>query len=245
TGYQEGKRCPLLVFVYGGALESDQLNQFGFNGLGEPYNMQLFATRGYAVLLPDAPQHLGTPMLDLAKTVLPGVDKVVDMGIADPERMGIMGHSYGGYSVLGLMVQTKRFKAAMMGDGSGDLISSYGQLNADGSSYATSREQGQELMGGTPWEYRDRYIENSPVFYLNRVETPLLIVQGSADTTVHAYLSDEVFVGLRRLGKRVTYVKYVGEDHYPYAWKRENQIDFCNRLINWFDRWIGNGAGPH
>src|SRR5208282_721110 len=149
------------------------------------------ATRGYAVLLPDAPQRLGTPMIDLAKTVLPGVTKVIEMGIADPERLGIMGHSYGGYSVLCLIVQTRRFKAAVMSGGFGDLFADYGSIDQLGNSFGVaSEEKGQGLMDGTPWDFRDRYLENSPFFYLDRVETPLLILHGSNDTTVPGFLAD-------------------------------------------------------
>jgi len=100
------------VQVYGGMLLSDQVNQFGL-GDGGTDNMQLFATRGYAVAVTDAPQQLATPMVDLAKTILPGVDKVIEMGIADADRIGVWGHSYGGYSAFSLIVQTQRFKAAV------------------------------------------------------------------------------------------------------------------------------------
>jgi dipeptidyl aminopeptidase/acylaminoacyl peptidase len=234
AGYIEGRSYPLIVCVYGGASLSSNLVQFGL-GCGA-MNMQLFATRGYAVLLPDAPQHLGTPMVDLADTVLPGVNKVIEMGIADPDRLGVMGHSYGGYSVLSLIVQTKRFKAAMAADGFGDITASYGQMNKDGSAFGQSvAESGQGLMGGTPWQFRERYIENSPVFYLDRVETPLLIVHGAADTTVLSFLSDETFVGLRRLGKEVVYAKYEGEGHSPLYWSYANQLDYSSRVIAWFD----------
>jgi len=239
--YLNGMRCPLIVWVYGGEFLSDDIDQFGFVGLGQPFNLQLLATRGYAVLAPDAPQQMGTPMVDLAKTVLPGVDRVVEMGIADPERTGLMGFSYGGYSVLSLLVLTTRFRAAIVGDGFGDLIGAYGQLNPDGSSYATSREQGQELMGGTPWEFRDRYIENSPIFYLDRIETPVLLIHGGADRWVHPFLADEVFVGLRRLGKEVAYAKYPGEDHAPTIWSSVNQLDLSNRIIAWFKSCLGGG----
>ena len=110
--YQKGQRYPLVVWVYGGELESNRLDTSGF--AYDIVNMQLLATRGYAVLLPDSPQHDGgSPMADLAKTVLPGVNKVIEMGIADPERLGVMGHSGGGYSTLALIVQTKRFKGAV------------------------------------------------------------------------------------------------------------------------------------
>src|SRR5262249_11475345 len=92
AGYEEGKRYPLIVCLYGGASLSDQINRFGLHGNGVN-NMQLLTTRGYAVLLPDSPLQVGTPVRDLAKTVLPGVDKVIDLGIADPDRLGIMGRS--------------------------------------------------------------------------------------------------------------------------------------------------------
>jgi dipeptidyl aminopeptidase/acylaminoacyl peptidase len=240
SGYQKGKRYPLAVWVYGGANLSDEIHEFGFTGLGEPLNLQLLATRGFAVLAPDAPQDLGTPMLDLLKTIVPGIDRVVDMGIADPERIGVLGQSYGGYSVTSLLVETSRFKAAVAVDGFADLVSAYGQLNTDGTAYAASREHGQEQMGGPPWQYRDRYIENSPIFYLDRVTTPLLLVHGAADEWVHASLSDEVFVGLRRLGKDVSYAKYPGEGHTPDIWNAKDQLDLSNRVIDWLDRHLGD-----
>ena len=241
AGYDERKKYPLIVWVYGGVNGSDDRNEFGFSGLGGPYNMQLFATRGYAVLSPDAPQRLGTPMLDLAKTVLPGVNKVVELGVADPNRIGIMGHSYGGYSVLSLIVQTTRFKAAMVSDGLGDLVSAHGQMDLRGSAYQTSiTEKGQGLMGGTPWEFRERYIENSPIFYLDRVKTPVLLVHGGADNAVAPFLADQVFVSLRRLGRDVVYARYAGEGHFPYLWSRQNQTDLGNRMLAWFDKFLSN-----
>jgi dipeptidyl aminopeptidase/acylaminoacyl peptidase len=238
--YMEGRRYPLIVLVYGGASLSDFFDHFGWYG----FNLQLFATRGYAVLLPDCPQRLGTPMLDLAKTVLPGVNRVIEMGIADPERLGVMGHSYGGYSTLSLIVQTARFKAAIEADGPGDLAALYGEMDQTGAAYGTALvELGQGLMGGTPWQFRDRYIENSPFFYLDRVETPLLIVHGSRDRAVGAFLGDQVFVGLRRLGKEVEYARYTGEDHSPMYWRYGNQLDLVQRMIEWFDKHL-KGEAP-
>lgn len=238
SNYEEGKRYPLVVWIYGGAMGSDSVNRFGL-AYGATFNLQLFATRGYAVLYPDAPQNVGTPMVDLAKTVLPGINKVIDMGIVDAGRLGIMGHSYGGYSTLSLLVLTQRFKAAVILDGAGDLVAQYGQMNKDGSAFGTSvTERGQGLMGGTPWEFRDRYVENSPLFFLDRVDTPVLIIHGGEDTAVAPFLGDEVFVGLRRLGKEVEYAKYLGEGHSPIYWSYANQVDVCNRLIDWFDRYL-------
>jgi dipeptidyl aminopeptidase/acylaminoacyl peptidase len=175
-------------------------------------------------------------MLDLLKTVLPGVNKVIELGIADPERLGVMGHSYGGYSTLCLITQTNRFRAAVEADGEADLLAGYGGMDDRGTSYGIAlEEEGQGAMGGTPWQFRDRYIENSPVFHLDRVETPLLIVHGGEDTAIRPFLGDEVFVDLRRLGKQVEYAKYLDEEHSPLAWSYGNQLDFCQRMIEWFN----------
>lgn len=234
--YQNGKRYPLVVDVYGGSLRSDTLNRFGLSGSGVE-NLQILATRGYAVLLPDTPLHKKTPMQDLLKTVMPGVDRAVDLGIADPDKLGVMGHSYGGYSTLSLIVQSTRFRAAVDSAGPADLISAYGEMDKDGSSFGIGwSETGQGGMEGTPWQFRDRYIENSPIFYLDRVVTPLLIVQGELDNAVPHTQAEEVFVGLRRLNKEVVYAKYAGEEHWEGTWSAANAEDYWNRVMEWFDQ---------
>jgi dipeptidyl aminopeptidase/acylaminoacyl peptidase len=240
AGYEDGKRYPLIVLVYGGATLSDFCNKFGGFEKGMPqFNVQLLATRGYAVLMPDVPQHLGTPMSDGINTVLPGVNKAIDLGVANPERLGVMGHSYGGYSTLSLIVQTNRFKAAIEADGYANLVGAYGELDDDGTAFGISvAETGQQMMGGTPWQFRDRYIENSPIFYLDRVQTPLLMIHGMADVDVLPFLGDEVYVGLRRLGKEVEYVRYRGEGHVISGYA--NQLDLASRMIAWFDRYLKN-----
>jgi dipeptidyl aminopeptidase/acylaminoacyl peptidase len=236
--YQVGKRYPLIAYVYGGSRGSRYVNHFGCASV-EILNLQVLATRGFAVLFPDAPQRLGTPMIDLAKTILPAVNEVIRLGIADANRIGIFGHSYGGYSVLSLTVQTNRFKAAVMVDGKGDLVAEYGSMTKDGSTFGLSiNEEGQGLMGGTPWQYRDRYIENSPIFFLDRIETPLLIIHGAEDQAVPAFLADEIFVDLRRLGKTVEYAKYTGEGHVPGLWSDANRLDYYQRVISWFQRYL-------
>ncbi len=238
SNYQEGRPYPLIVWVYGGSLLSNYMDRFGLASAG-PFNLQLLATRGYAVLLPDAPQHLGTPMFDLAKTILPGVNRVIEMGIGDPHRLGVIGHSYGGYSALSLIVQTRRFKAAIIADGIGDWVAAYGQMSKDGTAFGVqSAEQGQGLIGAAPWELPQRYIENSPIFYLDRIETPVLIIHGADDPSVAPFLGDEVFVGLRRLGKEVEYAKYQGEGHAPPDWSYANQVDSCVRMIEWFSKYL-------
>ena len=238
AGYQSGRRYPLVVRAYGGDDESDNLNRFGF-GVAPFESVQVFASRGYAVLLADSRIHLGTPATDLLKTVMPGVDRAIDVRVADPSRIGIMGVSFGGYSTLALIAQTRRFRAAIVRAGFGDLIAGYGQLSPSGINFMLPlAETGDLRMGGTPWDFRDRYIENSPLFYLDRVRTPLLITHGDADPAISSYLSGEVFTALRRLGQRVEYVHYVGEGHHEEAWTLANQIDALTRMVAWFDRYL-------
>jgi dipeptidyl aminopeptidase/acylaminoacyl peptidase len=171
-------------------------------------------------------------MRDLADIVLPGIDKIVAMGVADPQRLGVMGQSYGGYSTFSLIVQTNRFKAAVVTAGIVDMISMYGVLYPDGSDWTSFAESEQGRMGGTLWQYPERYIENSPLFYLDRVQTPVLLEYGSDDTG-NASNMEEAFVALRRLGKEATIVRYAAEGHAVLS--RANQTDLFQRIITWFD----------
>jgi dipeptidyl aminopeptidase/acylaminoacyl peptidase len=114
-------------------------------------------------------------------------------------------------------------------DGHGDLI--------EDCTYDYLRLVIEESWGfrKTPWEDLDLYIRNSPYLYLDKVEAPLLILHGSADTAVPVHLGTEVFTGLRRLGKRATYVEYDGEGHDPDGWSISHQLDVSERMIFWFD----------
>jgi dipeptidyl aminopeptidase/acylaminoacyl peptidase len=176
-------------------------------------------------------------MLDLVKTLLPGVDKVIEMGIADPERLGVWGSSYGGYSTLALLVQTARFKASAVDSGFANLMSLYGWM-AERSNEPTWQdwaELSQGRMGGTPWKYRERYLENSPVFYLDRIKTPVLIIQGDDDRGGGNFYSNELFMNLRRLGKEATYIKYKGSSHTIGSFNYPEQVDALQRMLAWFD----------
>lgn len=235
--YEAGKRYPLIVWSYPGSLRSHYFNNFGFSEFPGPFNAQLFATRGYAVLYADAPWKKDEQAISLVKTVLPGVNKVIEMGIGDPERVGVMGHSGGGYSTLSLITQTKRFKAAVEVSGYGDLVGSYGMMRSDGSAslYMTV----ETLLGeGGPWQNPRTFVESSPIFHLDRITTPLLILHGSKDGDVASFLGDEMFVDLRKLGKRVEYARYENEAHVPSDWSYADQYDAATRVLAWFDKYL-------
>lgn len=223
-GYREGDRLPLVVWVYGGSMGSVAVRRFGIMGASLPtFNMHVLATRGYAVLFPDTPLNVGSPMNDLMSTVMPGVNAAIDQGFADPERLAIMGQSYGSYSALAIITQTTRFKAAVITAAvlHPDLFAHY--LGGNIGYY----EQGQGRMGGSIWEQRDRYFENSPLFRFDRIETPLLIGQGENDGDLTA--SDAIFNALERLEKPVEYRLYEGEGH--VISQRANVLDFWQRRL--------------
>jgi dipeptidyl aminopeptidase/acylaminoacyl peptidase len=238
AGYISGRRYPMVVFIYGGERESRWANQFTATTGGSIENMQLFAAQGYAVFVPDTVMGTATPMLDLFKSLMPGIAKVVETGIVDENAIGVMGHSYGGYSVYSLLVQTDRFRAGVALSGGGNLLSDYGEMDPTGfPSGIAWAEKSQGRMGETPWKVRDKYVENSPFFYLDRVNTPILIAHGDSDWHP-AYEDREMFVGLRRLGKTAEYAEYRGAGHRISAWRYSDQLDLATRVLAWFDRYV-------
>ena len=184
------------------------------------------------------------PIQELAELVLSGIDAIIDMGIADPNRLGIMGHSYGGYCVNALITQTSRFSAAVSSAPLANLISFYGHLTEEGDSqwiHWAEKEQGK--MGGSLWEFRDRYIENSPIFFLDKVETPLLLVVGTLDGVPAVPQAGEMFSGLRRLGKKAVLARYEGEGHSQVTnWRYPNVADYWQRVLSWFDAHLSESS---
>jgi dipeptidyl aminopeptidase/acylaminoacyl peptidase len=225
SDYVPGRRYPTIVWVYPGVAGSEYANYFGLAGR-TGLNLQMLATRGYAVLSPDIPITMGTPMQDLMKAVMPAVDRAVEIGVADADRLAVMGQSGGGYATLALIVQTRRFKAAVVNAGIADNIGYY----------AWNPVWLEQLAGGVgaaPWDAPERYISSSPVFHLNRIDTPLLMQDGSADQP-HTLQCDELFANLQRLGKTVTYLRYDGESHLLEA--PANLKDYWKRVLAFLAR---------
>ena len=236
-GWREGERAPVLVEVYGGRMGSDVLHRF--NGGEAIVHPQLLAAGGYAVLYPDMPMVDRDPLRQLPGLLLPAVNRLVDLEMADPERVGVMGNSYGGYCTLGLLVQTDRFRAAVSNAGFYDLIGAYVSMEPDGTSrWLGWAESGQGRMGGSLWERREAYIENSPLYYLDRVTTPVLLTCGSEDG-VPPSQAEGVYTGLKRLGKRVELREYAGEGHWTGMWSESAYRDVAERAQAWFDEHLG------
>ena len=252
VGYQEGNRYPLVTWAYAGTVYRDSRpRQTRVNYPNSVFNLQLLAARGYAVLMPSMPLspegQAGDPYAELPKGVLPAIDRVVEMGIANEDRLGVLGHSYGGYTVYGLVTQTNRFRAAIAASGFSNLASRYGvfdprcrygdfqpplQMQTFWMYYF---ENGQGRMGSPLWKDRDRYLRNSPLTYAEQVETPLMIIQGDHDY-VSIEQGEEFFSALYRLGKPARFVRYAGEGHSIEG--RANVLDMWARIYAWFDEWL-------
>ncbi len=224
---------PTVVWVYPGR-QSRAVDVYGLGGTG-PMNAQLLASRGYAVLKPDSVMNDGWPVESLARSILPAITTLINQGIADPARIGLWGHSQGGMSTVALLTRSTIFKAAVVSNGYYNLLSFYGTLDPRGRDYSAHILEEYNNIFTTPWKNQRVYLENSPVLNLDRVKTPLLLTVGLGDSSVNGAQAEEVFVGLKRLGTKVSLVEYPGGTHVPYDWETNQQVDYATRMIRWFD----------
>jgi dipeptidyl aminopeptidase/acylaminoacyl peptidase len=249
VSYQQGRRYPLITLPYAGWVAdgnppSATTYPYGTIANDSPLNLQIAAARGYAILVPSMPLSpagsADDAMLRLPDGVMPAVQRAIDLGIADPERLFLLGHSFGGFSVYGLVTETNRFKAAVSMAGISDFVSLYGTFNASDrygdpleNLFALSHaESGQFRLGNPPWKDLQRYVRNSPIFSVQRVETPLMIVQGDLDYEP-IQQGEEFFMSLYRQRKRAEFVRYWGEGHILES--PANIRDMWNRVFAWFD----------
>jgi dipeptidyl aminopeptidase/acylaminoacyl peptidase len=212
------------------------LKFFGLNSPG--LNMQLFATRGYFVFAPNF-KGARLSMKDHLNCVMSGIDNLIRTEMIDPDRLGVIGHSDGGFMTMSLICQSPRFKAAVCRAGYADLVGEYLMLRSDGLARTTVKtptdQNGFGWLGGFPWQAPSRFHQNSPLYYLAEVTTPLMIIHGSADGAVPIQMADQIFVALRLIKKEVTYARYDNEEHKEDYWSFPNQVDFAGRVLDWFD----------
>ena len=245
VGYEQGRRYPVITWVYAGYMYRAQRPWLANIADASSLSMQIPAAHGYAMLLPSMPLkqegETEDPMLRLPEGVLPALDKAVELGIADPDRLFVMGQSFGGFSTYGLVTQTNRFKAAVSLAGLSNFISLYAQFDArsrytefphENLFMAALTEAAQTGMGNPPWKDLGRYLRNSPIFTVDRVETPLMIIQGDLDY-VALQQGEEFFVSLYRQGKRASFVRYWGEGHVLES--PANIRDMWTRVYAWLD----------
>jgi len=236
SNFDPNKKYPMLVNFY--EKESDNILNYR---APEPYrssiNYPFYASRGYVIFNPDISYQVGHPGKSALDAVESGVKFILNQGFVDPNRVGIQGHSWGGYQIAYILTKSKLFKCAESGAPVVNMTSAYGGIRWEtGLSRMFQYEKAQSRLGATLWENRDLYLENSPLFEMDKVTTPVLIMSNDKDGHVPWYQGIEYFMALRRLGKPAWLLNYNGEPHWPL--KLQNRIDFNIRMQQYFDYYL-------
>ena len=235
------KKYPMIVYIY--ERLSQGLHTFRNPGPGTSINPTYYVSNGYLVYMPDIVYTIGYPGHSALKCVLPGVQAVVDKGYVNEKAIGIQGHSWGGYQIAYMVTQTNRFRAAAPGALVANMTSAYSGIRwGTGLPRQFQYERTQSRIGGSLWEYPLRFLDNSPIFRADRVETPLLMLHNDEDDAVPWYQGIEYFLALRRLGKEAYMFNYNGEKH--GLRKRINQKDYTRRLQEFFDHYLKGAPEP-
>jgi dipeptidyl aminopeptidase/acylaminoacyl peptidase len=203
-----------------------------------------YVSNGYIVFIPDIGYEIGKPAQGAYNAIMSGTDHLVRKNsFIDSTRMGLQGQSWGGYQTAQMITMTNRFKCGMAGAPVSNMFSAYGGMRwGSGLSRTFQYETGQSRIGATIWESPDLYVENSPLFHLPKVQTPLLIMHNDADGAVPWYQGVELFNGLRRLDKPVWLLNYNGDDH--NLMKDANRMDLSIRMRQFFDHYLLGSEAP-
>ncbi len=239
--YEVGKRYPVLVYYY--ELSSQRLYDFNEVVINHRPCFPFYASNGYAIFLPDVRFEIGSPGFSATKCVVPGVQKLIDMGVADPKAIALHGHSWSGYETAFMVTQTNIFAAAIAGAPVANMTSAYSGIRLEsGLARQFQYEEEQSRIGGSLWQYRDRYIENSPVFYADRIKTPLLIELGDEDEAVPWQQGVEMYLAMRRLNKPCWMLEYRGEAHHLKNYP--NKLDYSIKFKEFLDHYLKGMPAP-
>jgi dipeptidyl aminopeptidase/acylaminoacyl peptidase len=241
AGYTPGRKYPMVVYMY--EKLSDGLHMFSAPSERDYYNAAAFSANGYFYLQPDIVFRPRDPGLSVVEAVGPAVQRVIAMGVVDPSQIGSIGHSWGGFDSAFLATHTKIFKASVAGAAITDLVSNYGNHHwSSGIAETDHIETGQQRMQVPLYEDLQAYIRNSAIYTAHTMTTPLLLMTGDNDGTVHFHQSVSLYNIARRAGRNVVMLTYGGEDH--GLRKRQNQIDYHHRIFEWFNHHLKGEAAP-
>ena len=240
AGYEKGKAYPTIVNIY--EKMSQGANQFanpGANG----FNRSFYTSNGYAVLLPDITYKVNDPGMSAVWCVIPALKAAIATGVVDPKKVGLTGHSWGGYQTSFLVTQTDMFAAAVAGAPLTNMVSMYSLIykNTGGGNGAIFEASQGRFKGGY-WDNWDAYYRNSPVFFAKNVKTPLMILHNDRDGAVDFTQGVEYYNTLRRLQKPVIMLQYVGENH--GLRKPSNMRDYTVRMKEYFDHYLKGAPAP-
>lgn len=242
--FDPAKKYPMVVYFY--EKTSNYKNTYRKPAVSRStINITYFVSNGYLVFMPDIHYIVGHPGKSAMNCIMPGVDKLCENSWVDKDNIAIQGQSWGGYQVAYIITQTDRFKCAGAGAPVANMTSAYGGIRwGSGVVRQFQYEYTQSRIGRTPWNKGglELYLENSPLFFADRVKTPLLIMHNDADEAVPWYQGIEYFTALRRLGKQVWMLQYNGESH--NIGKMENAKDYTIRLSQFMDHFLKGAPMP-
>ena len=240
-GFDPSKKYPLMVYIYETMAEG--LHHYSAPGPGTNINFSRYVSNGYVILMPDIVYETGYPGECAFKCVVPAVLEVLGKGYIDSKRIGIQGHSWGGYQISYLITRTNIFAAVEAGASVVDMVSAYGGIRwGSGMSRAWQYEKAQSRIGGPPWTRSLQFFENSPIFWVEKVHTPYLTVHDDEDDAVPWYQGIEFFTALRRLGKEAYMFNFNGEKH--GLRERPNQKYWTVHLDEFFDHFLKGTPKP-
>ncbi|HKJ01116.1 MAG TPA: prolyl oligopeptidase family serine peptidase [Longimicrobiales bacterium] len=241
AGYEAGRRYPMIVYFY--EKMSQRHHEFSLPVYDDRPHMSTYASNGYLVLMPDIVYDRGYPGSSALDDVTAAAKQVVELGYADPEHIGLQGHSWGGYETSFILTQTDMFATIVTGAPLTNLMSMNNILyKSSGGGNGPILQWSQGRMGDTPWDDPERWRSQSPIEWVPDISTPFLILQGTADGAVDWNQGLELFTAARRLGKEVVFLSYPDEPH--HLAKEANQKDFQVRMRQWFDHYLRGEPAP-
>jgi len=233
--FDPSKKYPMMVYIYEEL--SNGLHQYSAPNVGTSINITRYVSNGYVVLEPDIVYETGYPGPSAMKCVIPAINTVVAQGYIDPKRIGIQGHSWGGYQITYMITQTDIFRAVEAGASVSNMISAYGGIRwGTGMVREFQYEKTQSRIGSTPWDAPLQFIENSPIFWIERIHTPYLTIHNDADDAVPWYQGIEFNTAMRRLGKEAYMFSFNGEPH--GLRNRDNMKYWTVHMDEFFDHYL-------
>ena len=240
--FDETKKYPMIVYYY--EKNADNLNAYKSpRPSASTVNLTEYVSNGYIIFIPDIVYKLGEPGKGAYDCIMSGTKSIVEKGFVDEKNIALQGQSWGGYQTAFMVTQTNYFKCAFAGAPVGNMTSAYGGVRWEsGLLRAFQYEKGQSRIGKSLWEDREAYIRNSPVFFLDKVNTPLLLMNNDADGAVPWYQGIEIYTGMRRLEKPCWLLNYNNDQH--NLTKRPNQVDLSIRMLQFFNHFLKGEPMP-
>ncbi len=239
--YDPDKRYPVMTYFY--RFFSNRLHDFNEPKTNHRPVFAQYVSDGYVVFLPDIRFEIGRPGFAATKSLVPGIHKLIELGIADEEKLGLHGHSWSGYQTAFIVTQTDIFDAAVSGAPVSNMTSAYSGIRwASGLARQFQYEKTQSRIGESLVGAPEKYIENSPVFFADKITTPMLIQHGDADGAVPWYQSIEMYLAMRRFDKDVIFLQYHNEPH--HLQKFANKLDYSIRMKEYFDYYLRGIGEP-